>query len=140
LEVLKLAREHDCPWDESTCRLAVEGGHLEVLQWAREQDPPCEWGDGTRGLAAAAGHMEVLRWALENGCPDDEPDNWSDESDEEDEEEEDEDEEEEEEEEEDEDEDEDEDNEDKEQFRVAREFRDYVRGLFAHTMCTPDVT
>jgi len=33
--VLRWAREHDCPWDDGTCEFAAEGGHLEVLQWAR---------------------------------------------------------------------------------------------------------
>jgi len=36
LEVLQWAREHGCPWDEWVCRLAAGGGHLHVLQWARE--------------------------------------------------------------------------------------------------------
>ena len=31
----KWARTNGCPWDEDTCAYAAEGGHLEVLQWAR---------------------------------------------------------------------------------------------------------
>ena len=33
--MLRWAREHGCEWDEQTCALAAEGGHLDVLQWAR---------------------------------------------------------------------------------------------------------
>jgi hypothetical protein len=32
---LKLLRAGGCPWDEGTCWAAAEGGHLEVLKWAR---------------------------------------------------------------------------------------------------------
>ena len=33
LEVLRWARAHDCPWDANTCRGDAQGGHLEVLKW-----------------------------------------------------------------------------------------------------------
>ena len=33
------------PWDEKTCADAAEGGHLEVLQWARANG--CPWSEGT---------------------------------------------------------------------------------------------
>ena len=46
---------------------AARGGHLEVLQWAREHH--CPWNESTCQHAAAGGHLEVLRWARENGCP-----------------------------------------------------------------------
>jgi hypothetical protein len=51
LQVLKLAREHDCPWDEQTCEKAAEGGHLEVLKWAREHD--CPWNEDVQSLLRA---------------------------------------------------------------------------------------
>ena len=43
LDVLKWLRDQDppCPWDWETCAWAAEGGHLDVLKWARSQDPPC---------------------------------------------------------------------------------------------------
>ena len=41
LVVLQLAREHDCPWGAATTHFAAEGGHLEVLQWARAHG--CRW-------------------------------------------------------------------------------------------------
>jgi len=69
LEVLKWARLHGCPWHtELMCRAAAAGGHLAVLQWVREQG--CLWG-GSAACSAAArgGHLEVLKWARANGCP-----------------------------------------------------------------------
>ena len=66
LEVLKWARENDCPWDEWTCACAARGGHLEVLKWARAND--CPWDEETCACAAKGGHLEVLKWARENDC------------------------------------------------------------------------
>ena len=67
LEVLMWARANDCPWDEGTCWKAAEHGHLEVLQWARENG--CSWNWETCAHAAKGGHLEVLQWARANGCP-----------------------------------------------------------------------
>jgi len=67
LEVLKWARENDCPWDKRTCAHAAKGGHLEVLKWARENG--CPWDENTCACAAYRGHLEVLKWAHANGCP-----------------------------------------------------------------------
>ena len=70
LEVLQWARQNGCPWKESTCYRAAEGGHLEVLQWAHQNG--CPWNEGTCEAAAKKGHLEVLKWAHQNGCPWDE--------------------------------------------------------------------
>jgi hypothetical protein len=43
------------------------GGHLEVLQWAREHH--CPWDRRTRQYAQQGGHLVVLRWAQEHGAP-----------------------------------------------------------------------
>jgi len=75
LDVLRWAREHECPSASSwtgdsvcVCMVAAQGGHLDVLQWAREHG--CPWPHAlTCALAAKGGHLEVLRWARENGCP-----------------------------------------------------------------------
>ena len=45
---------------------AAEGGHLEVLKWARENGSP--WDEDICAYAAESGHFEVLKWARENGC------------------------------------------------------------------------
>ena len=49
------------------CKNAAEGGHLETLQWAREND--CPWDEWTCVHAAEGGHFEILKWARANGCP-----------------------------------------------------------------------
>ena len=64
LEELKALRS---PWDEKTCSGAAEGGHLDMLQWARTNGAP--WNASTCSGAARCGHLEVLQWARANGCP-----------------------------------------------------------------------
>jgi hypothetical protein len=56
--------EHGCEWDEWTCILAAGGGHLAVLQWAREHHCLCE--SITCEYAASSGQLEVLQWVREN--------------------------------------------------------------------------
>jgi len=58
---------YGCPWTGLTCSLAAAGGHLTVLQWAREHG--CPWNDFTCFWAALDGHLDVLRWAREHDCP-----------------------------------------------------------------------
>jgi hypothetical protein len=70
LRVLEWARENECPWYEGTCAYAAKGGHLEILKWARENG--CPWNAATCAYAADGGHLEVLEWARENGAPWDE--------------------------------------------------------------------
>jgi hypothetical protein len=66
-------KEHDCPWNESTCAHAARGGHLDVLVWARAHG--CPW-DRSTGDAAdnaswnrAPKAAEVLEYVWVNGCP-----------------------------------------------------------------------
>ena len=66
LAVLQWAREQGCHWGYSTCAAAAGGGHLAVLQWAWEQGCPMD--EGTCSAAAGNGHLEVLRWARHHGC------------------------------------------------------------------------
>lgn len=62
LDVLKLARDHGCPWDELTCRHAVQclalPGCMAVLRWAREHGAP--WDAATRDLATTKGYTDGL--------------------------------------------------------------------------------
>jgi hypothetical protein len=60
LEVLRWARANGCPWDEATCASAAESGHFEVLRWARANG--CPWDEATCASAAESGHFEVLKW------------------------------------------------------------------------------
>ena len=71
LEVLKWARSQDppCPWSEETCREAAWNGHLDVLKWARSEDPPCPWNGETCYYAVLGGHLEVLKWARAQDPP-----------------------------------------------------------------------
>jgi hypothetical protein len=54
-------------WDERICSAAAEGGHLEVLQRARQQG--CPWDEETCRTAGERWHLEVLQWARQQGCP-----------------------------------------------------------------------
>jgi len=67
LEVMQWARAHGCEWDEWTCAYAAGGGHLAALRWAQEHG--CEWDERTCAYAAEGGHLEVLQWAREQDCP-----------------------------------------------------------------------
>ena len=44
------------------CRTIAKYGHLDVLQWARAQDPPCPWDAWVCSDAAENGHLDVLQW------------------------------------------------------------------------------
>jgi len=59
LNVLRWAREHDCPWDWLTCFDAARGGHLAVLQWARAHG--CPWHKWACNVASRD-HPETLAW------------------------------------------------------------------------------
>ena len=55
-----------CPWYAVTCRAAAAAGHLEMLQWARQNG--CPWNEETCWEAAGQGHLEMLQWARANGA------------------------------------------------------------------------
>ena len=71
LDVLHWARAQDppCPWDANVCMYAARNGHLGVLQWLRAQDPPCPWGEDVCRRAAQNGHLDVLHWARAQDPP-----------------------------------------------------------------------
>jgi len=54
-------------WDEAVSYGAVEGGHLQVLQWLRRNG--CPWSAKTSGRAASCGHLAILQWLQAHGCP-----------------------------------------------------------------------
>ena len=49
------------PVESHTCEYAAQGGHLEVLRWAREQDPPCPWDRRTFDEARPRRPFSILR-------------------------------------------------------------------------------
>ncbi len=67
LDVLIWARANGCSWNTWTCAYAARNGHLDILMWCRANG--CPWSDSTCYNAAFNGHLEVLKWAHENGCP-----------------------------------------------------------------------
>jgi hypothetical protein len=66
LEVLQRARELGCLWDERVSFIAASFGHLHVLQWLRANG--CPWNPHIHDVAAKQGHDDVLQWAIANGC------------------------------------------------------------------------
>ena len=50
----------------SVCANAASAGHLEVLQWLREEG--CPWDKMTTAWAELNGHRAVAEWAVANGC------------------------------------------------------------------------
>ena len=66
VDVMRWARGQDppCPLDADTWCNAAKGGQLEMLQWAQEQDPPCVWKScHICAYAAEGGYLDVLQWA-----------------------------------------------------------------------------
>ena len=67
LEVLKWARTNGCEWDEEeTCSSAARGGYFKLLKWARTQG--CDWDKQTCNAAARGGHLKMLKWVKARGC------------------------------------------------------------------------
>jgi len=71
LDVLQWARAQDppCPWNADVSSGAARNGRLDVLQWARAQDPPCPWDASVSSGAAQFGHLHVLQWARAQNPP-----------------------------------------------------------------------
>lgn len=71
LDVLKWARNQNPPysWSREACSSAASNGHFETLKWMRAQDPPCEWDDDTCSFAAQNGHLEIIQWARRQDPP-----------------------------------------------------------------------
>jgi hypothetical protein len=63
--------------DASICRAAARTGHLPLLQFLRELNPPCSWDSSAATAAAAAGHMPVLRHMLVDADPACDCDVWT---------------------------------------------------------------
>ena len=63
LEVLQWARQNGCPWDEMTCTMAAWGGHLDLLRWAHENG--CPWVEETWTIA----EPRCRPYLIEHGCP-----------------------------------------------------------------------
>ena len=58
-----------CPWSETTCIAAVEGGQLIILKWLRSQEPPCPWSEEACTAAAQGAQHQILEWLRTQGPP-----------------------------------------------------------------------
>ena len=65
-QACEFVRARGWTYPQDVCQQAASGGHLEVLQWARQNG--CPWDGRTCRSAADGGHREVLQWARANGC------------------------------------------------------------------------
>ena len=63
LAVLQFADQNGCfwAWDARVCSAAAGGGHLSVLKWLRQHGG--EWDSCTSRQAIINNHLELLRWA-----------------------------------------------------------------------------
>jgi hypothetical protein len=61
LELMKWARQNDCPWDMWTCTYAQVWDHRDILQWARENGCPYD------GVTSTVGQLKALRLIVEHG-------------------------------------------------------------------------
>ena len=69
LDMVKYIHHHKT-WEEyptSALLRAALRGHLEIMQWLREQGYP--WSDGICMLLAKRGHIEAIKYARAHGCP-----------------------------------------------------------------------
>ena len=67
LQCLQYLREQGCPWDEYIPAIAARNGHLHCLRYLREQG--CPWNEYAPDWAVRNGHLHCLRYLREQGCP-----------------------------------------------------------------------
>ena len=67
LQLLQLAREYELPWDENTFHCAAQSGNIQLMKWARING--CRWDANTCTAAARLGKLEILQWLREENCP-----------------------------------------------------------------------
>lgn len=67
METIQWLCEHGAPWSEFTMCFAIRGGRLDIIQWIRARG--CPWSWNTTKLAIELGHLEILQWVLSDGCP-----------------------------------------------------------------------
>ena len=92
VQLIAWAKDNGCSWNWAVCAHAADGGHLEVLKWARAHGRQwtksaltcasaasgegtwslstwsCPWDRMTCVNAAQGGHLETLAWARALGC------------------------------------------------------------------------
>ncbi|KAK9867484.1 hypothetical protein WJX84_003072 [Apatococcus fuscideae] len=61
--------EEPCPWGPKLCSSAIKHGHLDMLHWARAQQPPVRWDWYSCNAAAELGDLKALRWLRPGSLP-----------------------------------------------------------------------
>jgi len=56
-------------FDSALCGEAARHGKLDVLVWARAQNPPCAWNSLVCTWAVRNDDDRMLYWAMDNECP-----------------------------------------------------------------------
>lgn len=64
LEVLKWARENNCPWDNQVCLHAVKNNNFELLKWAIENDCVCNYSVCKHIIKYD--RVEIFEWIMDN--------------------------------------------------------------------------
>ena len=69
VESLTWLRARGFPFGPDAPSAAAQAGQLAALQCLRAADPPCPWDDEiVLGNAAVGGHLEMVQWAREHGA------------------------------------------------------------------------
>ena len=68
LEMVQLVHQLGGGWSPEAAVAAIQGGHLEVIQWMRAN---CPWNPSNAMMveAVASGNLEVVQWLRTEGCP-----------------------------------------------------------------------
>ena len=64
LEMVKYCVANECPIDEWACKFAAQNGHLECLEYLREEGK-APWDEYTALRAAQNGHLHILEYLVE---------------------------------------------------------------------------
>ena len=70
--MLKWAHKNNCPWSSCTTFVAASNNHLDVLKWARQQQPPCPWWSldelGDENIFLITAKPSTLLWLAQQGA------------------------------------------------------------------------
>ncbi|AJF97763.1 ankyrin repeat protein [Pandoravirus inopinatum] len=72
LDVIQWAKDVGHPWRDGICDAAARGCHLNVLSWAYDEHG-CAWSDRSKAKACKRavrrGDLELIKWLVDRGCP-----------------------------------------------------------------------
>jgi hypothetical protein len=67
IEILRLLRRAQCPWNAQAFKMAVKRGDMEILRWLRAER--CPWDSTVFSEAIEKDNLEIIRWLYEEKCP-----------------------------------------------------------------------